>query len=623
MNTPLRQPIINNRKPAKPSGAPYHGTLVELRHHVLHIPFTKTPILINSIKTLSGRKLYDEHWEVPLTLDSVDKLRAWGYKLDTGILEWLHRIESPAQILADVPGIQRPLLSYQLEGVSILDATGGKSIIGDQQGLGKTAQLLAYLQLRPELRPAVIVTTSNAKWGYYNEARYTMSTKNRVEVISGEYSPTHGSTIRRAHIYVINYDILYITKKCPVCHGKGKTIGDGAERKCKSCKGKGSTVHLRPDLIPHILGLRLVGLDECQKLQDMESLRTQAVYQLCDYLPIDDRQIVPSSGTPILHRPKNFFVPLNLVRPDLFPSFHAYGKKYCGGKQTFFGWNFDGASNQDKLNEYLKRHKVLIRRTKAEVLPELPAMDRIPVPLELSAADMTEYRRADHDFLTWLADKSPEKLEAAERAEALVKINALKQLAIHFKMKPAMAWIDDFLESGEKLIAFAHHKATVSLLRTKFKALSVVVDGGTTDVQKRDAETRFQACRRCGIKKDKHDIEPGACKEYLPNKTQLFIGTLAAKEALTLTAASDTVFLELWDSPKDHSQAEERCYGRVSDPHGATSYYLLAKGTIEEEILESHDIKNRNIDAIIDGKSMVEAPAMLADFLNTYKHKRR
>lgn len=620
----LRQPVRHYRPTAKPlSGPPRHGTLVTLDQNILSIPFTKVPVLINAVKTLSGRKLYDDHWEVPLTLESVDRLRALGYSLDTPILNWLDRMEKKPEMLTRIPGIKRPLIQYQMEGVSVLDHTEGHTIIGDQQGLGKTAQFWGYLQLRPELRPAVVVCPSNAKWGFHSEAKYIMSDNDRVEVISGRYTP--GNIIRRAHVYVINYDILYITKKCPRCGGKGRhshNTDPTKDVKCKVCKGKGSVVHLRPDLVPHIQNLRVVGLDECQKLQEMDSQRTQAVYQLCDFLPYDDRQIIPMSGTPILHRPKNFFVPLNLVRPDLFPSFHSYGKKYCGAKNTPFGWNFEGSSNQDKLHELLERHKVLIRRTKDEVLPQLPKMSRVPVPIELSEKDAAEYRKADRDFLRWLEGIDPEKVDAAERAEALTKINALKQLAIKFKMKGAMAWVEDFLESGEKLIAFAHHKATVSMLRNKFKT-AVVVDGGTTDVQKRDAETQFQSCRRCGVKKDKHTIEPGACAGYVPNRTQLFIGTLAAKEALTLTAASDTVFIELWDSPKDHEQAEERCYGRVSDPHGATAYYLLAKDTIEEDILEAHDSKRANIDAIIDGKSIEDSPSLLADFLNGYKNKRR
>lgn len=581
---------------------------VRIDGNVMFISFPYDPKTIAQVKTLSGRR-WDQGqkmWTAPYCLESVEKLTAWGFSVPAQV----KKAGRPSAI--KINGIKRPLKPYQVLGVEHIEAADGRTILGDQQGLGKTATKLAWLQYRPDVRPAVVVCPSNAKWGYYHEAKYIVP-NDRVSVISGEWR--QGNVLEEADIHIINYDILFYNEPCPECKGK-KKVKKGADlKKCPACKGRGVATHLRPDIKK--IDPQAILIDECQYLQEMTSSRTQAVYQLAEKVP----HVIGSSGTPIKHRPKNFYPMLHLVRPDIFPAFFPFAIKYCGAKKGFFGWDFGGASNQEEFHDVLTKHKVLLRRTKAEVLPDLPKMTRTTVYLEFSAKEMKEYRYADRDFLSWLEDKDPASLTSAQRAEALVRINKLKQLVVRLKMKKCLQWVEDFLDGEEKLIMFAHHKETISELKQAFKPESmVVVDGSCTDIQKRDAETRFQACAKCGVKKDKHDIDPGACREYRHNDTRVFLGTLAAKEALTLTAAQDVCFLEFWDSPKDHEQAEERCYGRISDPHGATAWYLVARDTIEEDILASQEEKRQVIDAIIDGKDCTMEAGM-AQLLQSIKRR--
>lgn len=62
-----------------------------------------------------------------------------------------------------VPGVHGTPYPFQLDGVYLADKAGGRLIIGDDMGLGKTLQSLMYLQLHPELRPAVIVVPATVK----------------------------------------------------------------------------------------------------------------------------------------------------------------------------------------------------------------------------------------------------------------------------------------------------------------------------------------------------------------------------------------------------------------------------------------------------------------------------
>lgn len=71
---------------------------------------------------------------------------------------------------------------------------------------------------------------------------------------------------------------------------------------------------------------------------------------------------------------------------------------------------------------------------------------------------------------------------------------------------------------------------------------------------------------------------------------------------LTLTASSNVVFTELGWTSTVHQQAEDRCH-RIGQKDSVNIYYLLAKSTIEEKILELLKQKANIIEKVIDGKS--------------------
>jgi hypothetical protein len=125
------------------------------------------------------------------------------------------------------------------------------------------------------------------------------------------------------------------------------------------------------------------------------------------------------------------------------------------------------------------------------------------------------------------------------------------------------------------------------------------------------------------VRKEKHDYEKHACKEYVPDlKTRIYIGSSAAREGNTLTASEHVIFMELWWSPKDHDQAEDRCYGRAGDLHGATAWYLIADETIEIPIAKVYDLKNISLEKMMDGRDLPK-DRMLTELLYEYNQERR
>jgi SWI/SNF-related matrix-associated actin-dependent regulator 1 of chromatin subfamily A len=240
----------------------------------------------------------------------------------------------------------------------------------------------------------------------------------------------------------------------------------------------------------------------------------------------------------------------------------------------------------------------MVRRKKAEVLPDLPEKLYSYIPMELENAK--EYFEVEEDFIRYLRkEKGSEAAEKAGKAEHLTRIETLKQLSIKGKMKASIQWIRDFLgENGNKLVVFAVHKTTIDALMKEFKDEAVKVDGSVSAVKRDEAVTAFQE-------------DP---------KVKLFVGNIqAAGTGLTLTAASSVAFLELPWTPGELKQAEDRCH-RIGQKNTVNVYYLLADETIEVAIAELLDEKRKVLEAVLDGKD-VEEGTLLNDLMKKYAEK--
>ena len=85
-----------------------------------------------------------------------------------------------------------------------------------------------------------------------------------------------------------------------------------------------------------------------------------------------------------------------------------------------------------------------------------------------------------------------------------------------------------------------------------------------------------------------------------------------------MTAASNVAFAEFFWTSGDHDQCEDRCYGRLSDCHGANIWYLIAQDTVEEKIAELIDHKRKILTSILDGET-VEDESLLLNLLDSFK----
>ena len=381
----------------------------------------------------------------------------------------------------------------------------------------------------------------------------TQTEKQDIVILNGN-NPTGRFPLFRKAIYIINYDIV-----------------KAWEKNLKKLKAK------------------VLVLDECHAIKNRRAIRTKAIKRIAKEID----HIICLSGTPIINRPVEIYNSISLINPELFPSFFKYAKEYCGATHNGFGWDFSGATHTDNLHKKLVG-SVMLRRLKKDVLKELPEKTRTVIPMELDNPE--EYKIVAKDFIKWLKEQDPDKAERAERAETLTRIEILKQVAIKNKMKSCIDWIKQYLETENKLVVFATHKQTTQAIISAFPEISVRLEGGMDGNEKQKSVDRFQNDKR----------------------TRLFVGNIkAAGVGLTLTASSNTCFVELGWTPGEHDQAEDRVHRIGQEADSVNAYYLIADGTIENQIIELLDKKRKVLADVLDGRTLLEDSSMLNSLLKT------
>lgn len=539
---------------------------------------------IKRVQSLPGQKRGPggEFWTCPLTLESAEKLQKWGWRMQPALVAYIQKtrfnLSEPDIPLIKIPGLGMDLFKYQNIGVQFIEEKDGNALVADEMGLGKTAQALAWCQLHPEKRPVVIIAPASLKLNWKREAEMWLPDP-QVEILSGRKP---GKVT--GEIVIVNYDILPNDLEDYEKRVKNEIGEIEIQIKKREVKYTGWINYLI-DLNPQI-----VIVDEVHYIKSGAAKRTRATKRIAKTA----EHVICLSGTPIINRPIEFYNAIQLVDPSLFSNWWTFAHRYCGGKHNGFGWDFSGASNTEELHEKLT-NSIMIRRKKEDVLKDLPDKIYSFLPMELS--NPKEYYAAERNFVAFIKARSgAEAAERASHAEALVEIEGLKQLAVKGKIPQAVEWIQDVLETGEKLVVFATHKFVIKQLMTEFKKLAVKVDGSVSGKNRQLAVDKFQN-------------EP---------ETRLFIGNIkAAGVGITLTAASKVAFLEFPWSPGELSQAIDRLH-RIGQKDSVNVYYLLAEETIEERIATLLDEKREVIEAVLDGKAPAEG-SLLMELIDNYK----
>ena len=480
------------------------------------------------------------------------------------------------------------LYPFQRDSLRSMQKFRGRALLADEMGLGKTVQALAFLRWNPRLRPAVIVVPASLKLNWERECKKWIP-NDFVHVISGGFKKEKNGILEgfsdrdRADIYIINYEILGKVEKY--------FTENGQQRR-----------RVVEDSWTHFLGKRqprVLICDEVHKIKNYKTSQAFCVGHLARRYKIPS--VIGLSGTPFLNRPIELYNILLLLLGKKCPSWKSYTQRYCDASYNGFGWDYSGAKNIDELRTFLEK-RVMVRRLKKDVLPDLPDKMESLVPVKLDNKD--DYEDANEDFLYWL--ESNEGLAAREKAmqaEMLVKINVLRKLCYQGKMESVIAWIENFLESSEeKLVVFGIHKDPIKKVVRKFKDVCVSLTGETSLEERQEAVDRFQT-------------DP---------KIRLFVGNIqAAGVGITLTASSSVAFFEIPWTPSEIVQASDRVH-RIGQESKVNIYYLVSRNTIETTMLDTIHNKGKVFTQAFDGKKgKKSAVPGIRDLVDSYRKRKK
>jgi SWI/SNF-related matrix-associated actin-dependent regulator 1 of chromatin subfamily A len=477
------------------------------------------------------------------------------------------------------------LMPFQKEGVKQMIAFNGRVLLADEQGLGKTIQVLRYFQkrfIKPESR-LLVVCPASLKFNWEKEALEKFGLHSIV--LSGRQAKKE-ILFNMPRVVIVNYDILDAWLPILLKVGfrvmafdESHYIKSRETRRYKTVR----ELVMKSQYIPtSMIPNAAVGELDTPRLQK----RREAWFQKHP-LP----KLLFLSGTPLTNRPVELYSVVSMLLPHLFPSFSDYAFRYCRPRRTRWGWDYRGAQNLLQLHQILAAN-CMIRRLKVDVLKDLPEKRDEMIPLDV---DLKEYNVVKNDFKNWMtANRGEAAAKRASAAEQVAKIAYLFRVLRDAKEKYVFDWIDNFLESCDrKLIVFSHWRKDMEVLTERYKDRCVEISGRVSN--RKEAVDAFTNSKQ----------------------VRILFGTEAAYEGLNLQAASDTCFLNLPWTPGKLAQAKDRSH-RIGQKNACNYYYLLAHNTIDETLCKMLIEKQKVLNQVLDGdesKTRLDVLAKLTDTL--------
>lgn len=326
------------------------------------------------------------------------------------------------------------------------------------------------------------------------------------------------------------------------------------------------SLHNYLDLIQEIKPKSAI-LDESHYVKNQKTKRTTS----CQKAIKNIEYRFALTGTAILKSPVDLISQLKIINQlDYFGCENTFIEKFCGNSNTQWGKDIrKGASNITVLNKEL-RESCFIRRIKEQVTKDLPDKSRSYIYLNSSTK---EYKKEFKIF------------NELPRKEKIHKLEHLRQLAAEEKIEDVKEWINNFQETERKLVVFAYHKDIQDKLISAYPNAAKIISGMSDDERQQNIDL-FMEDENCKI---------------------IICSLKAASVGLTLTAASDVLFAEMDWCAANNTQAEDRCH-RIGQKNNVNIWYLVAKNTIEEQILKVVSNKlslyeklyNSNIDEVLE-----------------------
>ena len=432
------------------------------------------------------------------------------------------------------------LRDYQQEGVYFLSRLfelGVGGILADDMGLGKTLQSLAFIQIK---RPGqfLVVTPLAGLSVWENESK--------------KFTPE------------INIQIW---------HG----LGRGRSRQKEDFIPEGLILTTYATLSKNIElfqenTFETVFLDEAQNIKNAYGQSAKAVRLL------NSNSFFCLTGTPVENYLSDLWSLMDIAFPGLLGSKQAFKKNYGSGQNI---------QNKEKLLR--KIAPFILRRTKQQVLKELPPKTETAIYLPLQKEQAIIYKEVQQEAIKAL--KGAGKNYLMTMLPYLMKLCRIcchpmlrGEGAADIKLSGKLSYLSEKSQEINKnssgVLVFSQFTDVLKLAARVIRENKIdffYLDGGTP-VRKR--------------KQMVHDFQNGEKKFFL-------ISLKAGGTALTLHRA-DTVFhLDPWWNPAAENQATDRAH-RIGQKKPISVYKLIAQDTIEEKVLFLQERKKQMFDTLLN-----------------------
>jgi superfamily II DNA or RNA helicase len=446
-------------------------------------------------------------------------------------------------------GFTGTLRHYQREGLgwlAFLERMGIGGCLADDMGLGKTIQVLAMLVRRQQVlrdsglahRPSLVVVPKSLVFNWLDEARKFAP---QLRVVNHT-----GNTREEASSNLAEHDIVLTT------YGT-----------------------LRRDVVRHReIEFDYVVLDEAQSIKNAASQAAKA----CRLLRARHRLAV--TGTPVENHIGELWSIFEFLNPGQLGTASRLKRFLAAGR---------GGTSSEVISRAVRPY--LLRRTKAQVLSDLPEKTEQTIFCELGGEQRKAYDELREHYRQELAGKITRMGIGRSRIAVLEALLRLRQTACHqglvdparidepsAKLDLLSEQLEEVLDEGHKVLVFSQFTSFLAILRRRLDARQLpyeYLDGKTTDRQSR--VVRFQ--------------EDPDCRLFL-------VSLKAGGQGLNLTAADYIYILDPWWNPAVEAQAIDRAH-RIGQTRRVFAYRLIAKDTVEEKIVSLQDRKRDLADSIV------------------------
>lgn len=336
----------------------------------------------------------------------------------------------------------------------------------------------------------------------------------------------------------------------------------------------------------------LAVFDEAHYLKNPEAKRTKAAFS------VRAGKTLYLTGTPVVNRPMDLYPILSHIDPS-WGDRVSFGRRYCDGKLVPIKWSkarrvngryipphpikkvwdFSGASNLEELRARLSG--CMIRRTKKQVLKELPPKIRTVLEIDAPHGESAELRRAAGEMFRLAAYRGLTGYDASFEQAKKVAFTEMSKTALETALRK-VPYVIDYLENTvmeeeEKAVVFAHHREVIEKLEAGL--------------------VKFQPVKLYGSLSAKE--KQRAVDNFGSGASRILIGQhVTAGTGHTLTAASFVLFAEESWVPGNVIQCEDRCH-RLGQTEPVRVVHLVFRDSIDGRMVKALVAKQKTIETVM------------------------